>query len=140
DCDSRYLLAMKATPDSFAHFVFDDHPDLFSIDLPATWSWFFMQHEVLFVCMQDATHISTKLRNRLLSTTTALLFGDQLINIDPLLYLIDNVSKFDHGFVCSDINPKDRQNYGSAEEISNDNVLKLLEQVPNSIDIYIYLQ
>ncbi|CAF4288308.1 unnamed protein product [Rotaria sp. Silwood2] len=140
DYDIRHLLAMKATLGFFAHFVFVDHPDLFSIDLPMTWSWFFMQHEILFVCMQDATHICTKLRNRLLLTKATLLFGTQLINIDRLLYLIDNFSKFDHGLVRSDVNPKDRQNYSSAAKISNDNVLSILEQVPNSIGIRIYLQ
>ncbi|CAF3873881.1 unnamed protein product [Adineta steineri] len=140
DCDSRYLLAMKSALGFFAHFAFPDHPDLFTIDLPMSWSWFFMQHEILFVCMQDATHICTKLRNRLLSTTATLLFGSQLVNIDPLLHIINNFSKFDHGLVRSDINPKDRQNFNSAAKISSDAVLNLLEQVPNSLGIRIYLQ
>ncbi|CAF1276881.1 unnamed protein product [Rotaria sordida] len=140
DCDSRYLHAMRVSLGFFAEFVYDDHPDLFSIDLPNSWSWFFMQHKQLYICFQDAVHICTKLRNRLLSETTHLLLGDQLINIEPLIYMINNYSKLDHSLVLSDVNPKDRQNYSSTEKISNDNVLILLEQIPNSLGLNIYLQ
>ncbi|CAF1318994.1 unnamed protein product [Rotaria sordida] len=140
DCDSRYLHAMRVSLGFFAEFVYDDHPDLLSIDLPNSWSWFFMQHKQLYICFQDAVHICTKLRNRLLSETTHLLLGDQLINIEPLIYMINNYSKLDHSLVLSDVNPKDRQNYSSTEKISNDNVLILLEQIPNSLGLNIYLQ
>ena len=99
-----------------------------------------MQHELLFVCMQDSVHICTKLRNRLLSKTATLLLSNQVINIDPLLHIIENFSKLDHGLVQSDINIKDRQNYRSCVKISNDNVLELLKKVPNSLGISIYLQ
>jgi hypothetical protein len=138
DCDSRYLHAMRTSLGFFASFAYDDHTDLFEIDLLSTWSWFFMQHEQLYVYFQDTTHICTKLRSRLLSETTHLLLGDQLINIEPLLYMIDNYSKLDHSLVRSDVNPKDRQNYRSAAKISSDNVLILLEQIPNSLGIHIY--
>jgi hypothetical protein len=140
DCDSRYLCAMRTSLGFFANFPYDDHVDLIEIDLPSTWSWFFMQHEQLYICFQDAVHICTKLRNRLLSKTTHLLLGDQLINIEPLLYIINSYSKFDHALVRSDVNPKDRQNYGSAAKISSDNVLILFEQISNTLGINIYLQ
>ncbi|CAF2961111.1 unnamed protein product [Rotaria sp. Silwood2] len=140
DCDSRYLNAMRISLGFFANFAYDDHPDLFAVDLPSTWSWFFMQHEQLYICFQDAVHICTKLRNRLLSETAHLLLGDQLINIEPLLYIISNYSKLDHLLVVSDVNPKDRQNYSSAEKISSDKVSILLEKIPNSLGINIYLQ
>ncbi|CAF2819737.1 unnamed protein product [Rotaria sp. Silwood2] len=140
DCDSLYLHAMRISLGFFGMFTYDDHPDLLAIDLPTNWSWFFMQHEQLYVCIQDPIHICTKLRNRLLSKTAALLLGNQLINIEPLLYIIENFSKFDHALVLSDIDPKDRQNFKSCTKISNDNVLILLEQVPNAIGISIYLK
>ena len=140
DCDGRYLNAMKISLGFFAEFIYDDHPDLFSIDLPRHWSWFFMQHEQLYICFQDGIHICTKLRNRLLSVKAHLLLGDQLINIDPLLYMINNYSKLDHALVYSDAKPKDRQNYNSAAKISSDKVLALLEQIPNSLGSNIYLQ
>ncbi|CAF2149730.1 unnamed protein product [Rotaria magnacalcarata] len=140
DCDSRYLHAMRASLGFFSTFAYVDHPDLLSIDLPRTWSWFFMQHEQLYICFQDPVHICTKLRNRILSETTHLLLGDQLINIEPLIYMISNYSKLDHALVRSDINPKDRQNYSSAAKISSNNVVALLEKIPNSLGINIYLQ
>lgn len=140
DCDSRYLYAMRISLGFFADFAYVDHPDLFTIDVPTRWSWFYMQIEQLYICFQDPVHICTKLRNRLLSKKTSLLLGNQLINIEPLLYLIDNYSKLDHSLVKSDIDPKDRQNFGSAVKISNDNVIHLLEQIPNSFGIRIYLQ
>jgi len=49
DCDGRYLQAMRKSLGFFADFVHDDHPDLLSIDVPTTWSWFFMQHEQLYM-------------------------------------------------------------------------------------------
>jgi hypothetical protein len=164
DCDSRYLHAMRISLGFFASFAYDDHPDILSIDLPTNWSWFFMQHEQLYVCLQDPIHICTKLRNRLLSKKATLLLGNQLVNIEPLLlgnqlvnieplllgnqlvniepllYLIEKFSKLDHALVRSDIDPKDRQNYKSCTKISSDNVLNLFEQVPNAIGISIYLK
>ena len=137
DCDSRYLHAMRISIGFFADFHYDNHPDLFSIDLPKRWSWFYMQHEQLYICFQDPVHICTKLRNRLLSRTTNLLLGNQLINMEPLFYMIGNYSKLDHSLTKSDLIPKDRQNYRSAAKISNDNVLHLLEKIPNSMGIRI---
>jgi hypothetical protein len=66
--------------------------------------------------------------------------GHHLINIEPLFYLINNFFKLDHALVRSDVDPKDRQNYKSCTKISNDNVLNLLEQVPDSMGIIIYLK
>ncbi|CAF3320873.1 unnamed protein product [Rotaria sp. Silwood2] len=140
DCDSRYLNAMKRSLGFFGDFAYNNHPDNYEINIPNKWNWFLMQSKQLFICMQDSMHICTKLRNRLLSKTTTLVFGDQLINIQPLYYIIDNFCKLDHGLVQSDVNPKDRQNYGSCEKITNDRVLKLLEAIPNSLGISIYLQ
>ncbi|CAM4842206.1 unnamed protein product [Rotaria magnacalcarata] len=140
DCDSRDFHSMRTSLGFFANFAYGDHSDLLKIDLPNTWSWFLMQHQQLYICFQDAIHICTKLRNRLLSQSTHLLLGEQLINMKPLLYLINNYSKLDHLLVASDLNPKDRQNFYSAAKISNDNVLILLEQIPNSLGLNIYLQ
>ncbi|CAF3866556.1 unnamed protein product [Rotaria magnacalcarata] len=140
DCDSRYLNAMKLSLGFFGDFIYDGHPDNFKIDVPSSWNWFLMRNKQLFICMQDPMHICTKLRNRLLSKTATLVLGDQIINIKPLYYVIDNFFKLDHGLVQSDVNPKDRQNYGSCEKISNDKVLKLLDNISNSFGISIYLQ
>ncbi|CAF3356699.1 unnamed protein product [Rotaria socialis] len=60
--------------------------------------------------------------------------------MEPLLYIINNYSTLDHSLVVSDLNPKDRQNYNSAAKISSDNTLTLLENIPHSLGINIYLQ
>ena len=140
DTDSRYLNVMKLSLGFFADLVYSNHPDVFEIHVPATWSWFLMQHKQLVVCIQDSVHICTKLRNRFLSKTTTLLLGNQFINVEPLLYVGDNFSKIDHALVRSDINSRDGHNFRSCEKISSDNVLTLFEKVPNSVGINIYLQ
>ncbi|CAF1375253.1 unnamed protein product [Adineta ricciae] len=140
DCDSRYLRAMRISLGFFSSFRYHDRSDLFEIELPSNWSWFFMQPEQLYVCIQDPIHICTKLRNRLLSTTATLVLGNQLISTKPLFYLIDNFSKFDHALVPSDVNVKDRQNFQSCVKISSQNVINMLEHVPDSIGIIIYLK
>ncbi|CAF4582958.1 unnamed protein product, partial [Rotaria sp. Silwood2] len=122
DCDSRYLRCMRISLGFFGHFAYVDHPDNLKIDLPKTWS-----------CVTD---------NQLTGTGAYLLLGDQLINMEPLFFIIDQISKLEHTLVPSDINPKDRQNYKSCTKISSDEVLNILEQVPipNSIGISIYLK
>ena len=138
DCDSRYLQAMRAALGFFAHFAYQDHPDLLTIDIPRSWSWFFMKCEQLYVCFQDPAHMCAKLRSRLLSENATLLLGNQLINMEPLMEIINNYSKLNHALVHSDINPKDRQNYNSAAKISTDNILILLKNIPDSFRLNIY--
>ena len=140
DCDGRYLKVMRLSTGFFAKHLFQHHPDLFRIDVPPTWPWFLMNNQQLFVCMQDPIHLCTKLRNRLLSTATQLLLGNQLICIDTLLQLVATSPKLNHGLVKSDICPKDRQNYRSCTKISSDNVIAELGKLPNSLGMSIYLQ
>jgi hypothetical protein len=45
-----------------------------------------------------------------LSKTATLLLGNQSINNNPLLHIIETYSKLDHALVWPDVNPKDRQN------------------------------
>ncbi|CAF1596085.1 unnamed protein product [Rotaria magnacalcarata] len=75
----------------------------------------------------DATHLATKWRNRLLSSTTELRLGDQSISIDHLYSIIDNAkfTKIDHGLTKSDINPKDRQNFSSCVKLTSDDPFKI---------------
>lgn len=140
DCDARYLKVMRLSLGFFAKYNFHDHPDLFQVNIPSTWSWFLMNNRQLFVCLQDPIHLCTKLRNRLLSTSNKLLLGDELVNVDTLLELVEKSSKLNHGLVKSDIDQKDRQNYGSCVKISSDDVLTELEKLHDSAGIRIYLQ
>ncbi|CAF4109650.1 unnamed protein product, partial [Rotaria sp. Silwood1] len=55
------------------------------------------------------THLVTKWRNRLLSTTADLRLGQDRITIEHLKHIIDSgqYTKRDHGLTKSDLNPKD---------------------------------
>ena len=88
--------------------------------------------------MQDGFHLATKMRNRILSNTVALLIGNQYVSLDHLVDLIDKQSKIDHNLVRSDVIARDRQNFSSCLKISSDDVLKLLEG-EDTVATYIYL-
>lgn len=61
--------------------------------------------------------------------------------IGHLKYLIDKVSKDKHGLILYDIEPKDRQNFKSAEKVSNSKIIHLLStHVPNSEGTILYLR
>ena len=92
------------------------------------------------LCLQDPTHASTKLRNRLLSVTAALTIGDQRISLDFLSEMMNSISKLKHGLVKSDVYPRDKQNYASCEKMSRDCVLTALEEIPGSSATRLYLK
>jgi hypothetical protein len=48
-------------------------------------------------------------------------------------------SKFHHGLVPSDINPKDKQNFKSCLKICSDDVLSILRGIPDSHGMHVYL-
>ena len=48
-------------------------------------------------------------------------------------------SKFHHGLVPSDINPKDKQNFKLCLKICSDDVLSILRGVPDSYGMHVYL-
>lgn len=90
--------------------------------------------------IQDSIHIGTKLRNRLLSPSIVLPLGNFLISASHLQYLIKDVSKDKHSLTATDIDPKDRQNFGSLEKILKPNIRKLLEEnVPDSDGTVLFL-
>lgn len=66
--------------------------------------------------------------------------GNKIISIGHVKYLIDIVSKDKHKLTNYDTDPKDRQNFASAEKISNSMVSKCLnEYVPDSSGTVLYL-
>lgn len=80
------------------------------------------------VFLQDIVHIGTKLRNRLLSSSTVLLIGEKIASVSHLKMLMNVASKDKHGLVYSDICPDDRQNYGSLQKIMEPKVRTALEE------------
>lgn len=69
-----------------------------------------------------------------------MLLGDELINIDHLIQLIETSSKINHNLVKTDVLQKDRQNYASCAKISNRFAIDALISVPNSCATQVYLE
>jgi hypothetical protein len=140
DADARYLLAMKLVCGFFGTLLNSpivDHASLFKLIIPSSWSWYYLPGEQLFVCMQDAIHICTKLRNRLMSSSSYMLMGNNTISIDYLLQLIESKSKFKHNLVKSDVCPRDKQNYRSCEKLCSS--LEYLKDVNGAQGTVVYL-
>ncbi len=90
---------------------------------------------------QDATHLVTKWRNRLLSSTAELRLGNQFISINHSHDIIKNetYTKLNHGLTKSDINPKDHQNFSSCLKLTSTDVFKILNDDINTRGTLIYL-
>lgn len=142
DCDSRFFKAMRLALGFFSRApnvdLLTGSDNIFTIDVPFNWKFFFMRPQQLFLCMQDGPHLITKIRNRLLSEIATLHINNDSININHLLDLIESHPKLDHNLVRSDIIPSDKQNYTSCLKITSDDVLTLLKQM-NYRATYIYL-
>lgn len=108
--------------------------------LTSNWPWFIAIYtDNGFV--QDIIHIATKLRNRLLKPSILLPFGNKLISVSHLKILINIVSKDKHLLSLSDIEPKDKMNFESANKISQEYVRKLLlNHIPDSESTVLYLK
>jgi len=143
DGDPKYLKAMRLITGFFAslpNIKLSNYRDAFHVNIPNEWNWYFLDNSQLFLCFQDATHLCTKLRNRLLSRVANLLIGNTCISINHLSTLIENVSKLRHGLVKSDIYPQDRQHFNSCIKICSDDVINSLMFIPNTEGTIIYLR
>jgi hypothetical protein len=75
DGDSKYVRAMRLVSGFFAslpNFKLHEHPNAFKVNLTSKWPWFYLRQEQLLLFFQDPTHLATKWRNRLLSSTAQL--------------------------------------------------------------------
>ncbi|CAM4842016.1 unnamed protein product [Rotaria magnacalcarata] len=142
--DAKYLSAMRLTSGFFANLTnikLHENDDAFKINIPSHWTWFFLRSQQLFLFFQDATHVATKWRNRLLASTAHLVLGQQPITMQHLQNIIDNgYNKLDHGLVYTDLNPKDKQNYTSCEKIASEDVLNILKHNRDTQATYVYLR
>ncbi|CAF4106527.1 unnamed protein product [Rotaria magnacalcarata] len=128
DTDPKYLRAMRLMSGflgAHPHFQVHQHPQTFQIKIRSHWSWFYLCEQQLLLFFQDSTHLVTKWRNRLLSTTAELCLGNQSISINHLHDIIENdtYSKLDDGLTKSDINPKDRQNFSSCLKLTSNDLM-----------------
>ncbi|CAF4567427.1 unnamed protein product [Rotaria sp. Silwood2] len=112
---------------SLPNFQVHQHLQAFQIKTTSHWSWFYLREQQLLLFFQHTTHLVTKWRNRLLSTTAELCLGNQFISINHLRDIIENVAytKLDHGLTKSDINPKDRQNFSSCLKLTSNDLFKI---------------
>jgi hypothetical protein len=138
------MSAMRLASSFFAslpNFKLDQHQHAFKINIPNDWTWFFLNKNQLLLFFQDPVHLVTKWRNRLLSTTADLSFGNDKISIAHVEQLIDNnnYTKLDHCLTKSDINPKDRQNYHSCIKLISDDVINLLNDNVDTSGTVVYL-
>lgn len=130
DGDSRALMAMKV-------FSRIGQQDLSYLDCEyySCGGWV----ETTFI--QDIIHIITKSRNRALLCSRLFPIGNKIISSTHLKYLIQHVSKDKHLLTYSDIEPKDRQNFLSAEKICSEKTIRCLsDYVPESEGTVLYLK
>lgn len=92
-------------------------------------------------CIQDATHVATKLRNRLLNSGVELTIGIKHASVQHLKASIRNVNKSVHGLNEGDASPVDRQNFRSFQKVVDARVVEALQaHVPNSEGTVKYLE
>lgn len=85
DGDSRLLKAMRHT---------NKLPCIENYKLPEKWIDFFVaDFDSEISCIQDPTHIGTKLRNRILNNKILLLLGDEIVSINHLTILVQQEPK-----------------------------------------------
>ncbi|CAF1358814.1 unnamed protein product [Rotaria sp. Silwood1] len=145
DADAKYVRAMRLMSGFFGslpNFQVHRHPQAFEIKTTSHWPWFYLREQQVLLFFQDATHLVTKWRNRLLSPTAELHLGNQFISINHLHDIInsDIYTKLDHGLTKSDINPKDRQNFSSCLKLTSTDLFKILNDNVNTRGTLIYLQ
>lgn len=102
--------------------------------------WFSCGGAVETTFTQDSTHIVTKARSSILKCSRMYPIGNKIISSSHLKYLIENVSKDKHLLTRTDIEPKDRQNFLSAQKMCSENTTQcLMNYVPGSEGTVIYL-
>lgn len=83
--------------------------------------------------VQDATHVATKLRNRILKPGIVLPMGSSHVSVEHLIRLLKDVQKSVHGLSQTDVCPVDRMNFKSFRKITDNRVIEsLLQHVENS--------
>ncbi|XP_052128299.1 uncharacterized protein LOC113215578 [Frankliniella occidentalis] len=128
DGDSRCLSAMQAR--------------LFkAVTNPLQWHfWFRADINEKNVCIQDPTHVATKLRNLLLRKHI-LPMGNFYVSVTHIEVLLKSVSKDHHMLVSGDINGSDRMNFRSAEKLFSQTVTDILESdIPDAIGTAVFLK
>ena len=130
DGDAKLLKAMR---------LITDFP--FSQQNVFEWDWYHMgKGKGSECCFQDTVHILTKMRTRFLKDGIVLPLGDYFASVDHLKLLISKFGKDKHLLTSSDLSPEDKMNFRSAQKMSSDRVINLLDSVPESNGTRVYLK
>lgn len=129
DGDARPMKVMK-----FLSKIGQRHQSYFDCE------WYSCGGAVETTFTQDVTHIVTKGRNRIMLYSRIYPIGYYIISSSHLKYLVENVSKDKHVLTRTDIEPKDRQNFLSAQKTCSEKTTQCLSKyVPGSEGTVIYL-
>lgn len=133
DGDSRLLKAMRHT---------NKLPCIENYKLPEKWIDFFVaDFDSEISCIQDPTHIGTKLRNRILNNKILLLLGDEIVSINHLTILVQQEPKSVHFLTMTDIDGSDRMNFQSVQKMMDEKVINCLERkIPGSKGTILFLK
>lgn len=130
DADPKFMKVMKV----MSELGYQDSSFLES-------EWYSCGGYAVCTCTQDPIHVVTKCRNRALKTSRLTQIGTKIISTSHLNYLIDNVSKDKHCLTITDIDPKDKQNFPSAEKMCSTKTIEcLLNFVPGSEGTAMFLE
>ncbi|KAK4880666.1 hypothetical protein RN001_008812 [Aquatica leii] len=132
DGDTRWLKAMRhniSLPISRDRSSLND------------WEWYRIKCEDNTISyLQDAYHIETKSRTRLLKEGIIMPLGSYQVSVTHLEELIKSISKDQHLITMSDLKAEDKMNFSAAEKISSQKILNQLENFPESAGTKAYLQ
>lgn len=81
-----------------------------------------------YLPFQDHVHIGTKLKNRLLSDNSKLMFGEHRISKEHLSKLLDASTRDQHGLFRSDIENGDPMNFNAIQRMSDPKAVEMLKQ------------
>lgn len=89
---------------------------------------------------QDTVHIATKFRNAFLNESKSFQIGNKIASPNHLRQLTSMLPKSLHLISESDLDGKDKMNYGSVERIVSDNVMQHIDKVSDSEGTKLYLK
>lgn len=129
DSDPRYNAAMRTVVLEHKTDELSGFPSWFQYDLSTA----------EYIPIQDAVHIGTKLRNRILNQN--LMIGKFRVSTEHLVTLMENISADKHGLHKTHIDRGDKMNFSSVQKITDTKVTTLLKQhIPESAGTVMFLK
>ena len=109
--------------------------------IPQSWnSWFSAKNVASITFVQDPVHLGVKLKARLLTYSQILPMGKYAALSSHLSLLQASFGKEQHNLRTKDLDHQDRQNFEAVLRITSENVISLLDDIPDSKGTKYYLQ